>query len=318
MKSFAAKACAFLLVFCTASGSFPVQWLYAQTQGDAASADEAQELRHLAQTGYLGAKTLGPEGSSLTQDQVLDALLAIQEGLKAVDLKGLAPGDPRYQLEDLQDLLQMVEDHAGPLRDRKVSAWLYENRLKKMIAALTPAAPAPTGTPTAVPPSPTPTPVPGPGWDDYNALQGKLKDLNQRLADLQAKYDQKLQAEDSASSLLQSHDQERQDELKLVKNLMDTYESNLQKVNQRMDQVAEKADRKSLSDTELEQELSIMHKDLRDNTQDLTVLKQQVAQLDAPQQAPKDPLDDFLSSKWLAGGALVVGLAALTVALTHK
>jgi chromosome segregation ATPase len=153
---------------------------------------------------------------------------------------------------------------------------------------------------------------------DIDALQDKLKDLNQRLADLQVKYDQRLQDEDSNDQLLKSKDQERQDEMKLVKNLMDTYESNLQKVNERLDQVSDKANQKTLTDEELEQELTILHKDLRDNTQDLTILKQQVSQLDAPQKVQQDPLDDFLSSKWLAGGALLVGLAALTVGLTKK
>jgi len=89
-------------------------------------------------------------------------------------------------------------------------------------------------------------------------------------------------------------------------------------MNDRMDQISDKANQKTLTDEELEQELTIMHKDLRDNTQDLTVLKQQVALLDAPQKAGQDPLDDFLTSKWLAGGALVVGLAALVIGVTKK
>jgi Fe2+ transport system protein B len=220
----------------------------------------------------------------------------------------------------------MVDDYSDLLHDRKISTWLYENRVKKMIQALAPAAdavtPMPSPSPTAPVPTaavaPTATALPGPTLGDINALQDKLKDLDQRFADLQVKYDQRLQDEDSNDQLLKSKDQERQDEMKLVKNLMDTYESNLQKVNERLDQVSDKANQKTMTDEELEQELTILHKDLRDNTQDLTILKQQVSQLDAPQKVQQDPLDDFLTSKWLAGGALLVGLAALTVGLTKK
>ena len=303
-------------------GPLPAQWVFAQTTDTAAPPDEVQEIQHLAQAGYLDAKTVDLTATTMTEDQVVDALAAIQDHLKSVDLKGLQPGNASYQTADLQALLQLVDDYSELLHDRKISTWLYENRIKKMIEALT-AAPAPAATPSPSPSPAAPTPtataaVPGPTLGDLNALQDKLKDLNQRLADLQVKYDQRLQDEDSSAELLKSKDQERQDEMKLVKNLMDTYESNLQKVNERLDQVSDKANQKTLTDDELEQELTILHKDLRDNTQDLTVLKQQVAQLDAPQKTQQDPLDDFLTSKWLAGGALLVGLTALTVALTKK
>jgi len=311
-----------LMAGALALGPAPAQWLFAQNAPAMASQDETKTVQHLAQAGYLDPKGLDMTAPTFTEDQVTDALIAIQDRLKAVDLKKLPSG--AYQLEDLQALEQLVEDYSDLLRDRKVSAWLYENRVKKMMQALGTAAPStpatPLVTPTAATPSPTATLVPpsGPTLGDLNALQDKLKDMGQRMADLQARYDQKLQDEDSSAQLLRAKDQERQDEMKLVKNLMDTYEANLQKVNERLDQVSQKADQKTLSDEELQQELTIMHKDLRDNTQDLTVLKQQVALLDAPQKAQQDPLDDFLTSKWLAGGALLVGLAALTVGLTKK
>jgi hypothetical protein len=317
---------AFLIALVMVLGPFPAQWVFAQTADSTASADEVQEIQHLAQAGYLDAKTIDLTAKTMSEDQVADALAAIQDHLKSIDLKSLQSGNTPYQTADLEALLQMVDDYSDLLHDRKISTWLYENRVKKMIQALAPAAdavtPMPSPSPTAPVPTaavaPTATALPGPTLGDINALQDKLKDLDQRFADLQVKYDQRLQDEDSNDQLLKSKDQERQDEMKLVKNLMDTYESNLQKVNERLDQVSDKANQKTMTDEELEQELTILHKDLRDNTQDLTILKQQVSQLDAPQKVQQDPLDDFLTSKWLAGGALLVGLAALTVGLTKK
>ncbi len=325
MRSFLTKSCAAFLVFAMAVGAFPAQWVFAQTDVSMASDDEVQEIQHLVQAGYLSADSPYAASKSLTEDQVTDALIAIYDRLKAVDLKNLPTGAMGYQTADLQALSQLVEDYSEFLHDRKVSAWGYENRLQKMIQSLASLTPQPTAViapvasvTTAVTATPTAVVTPGPTFSDLNELKDSLKDQAQRFSDLQIKYDQKFQEADADDQLLKTKEQESADEMKLVKNLMDTYESNLQKMNDRMDQISDKANQKTLTDEELEQELTIMHKDLRDNTQDLTVLKQQVALLDAPQKAAQDPLDDFLTSKWLAGGALVVGLAALVVGLTKK
>jgi hypothetical protein len=59
---------------------------------------------------------------------------------------------------------------------------------------------------------------------------------------------------------------------------------------------------------------------MRDNVEDVSVLKQQVAKLDkSGEVSHENVLDQVLDSKYLAGGALLVGVAALIVALTnHK
>jgi hypothetical protein len=57
---------------------------------------------------------------------------------------------------------------------------------------------------------------------------------------------------------------------------------------------------------------------LRDDTEDISVLKEEVAKLDKTDNGPRNALDDFLSSKWLPGGALIVGLTALAVSLLRK
>jgi hypothetical protein len=105
----------------------------------------------------------------------------------------------------------------------------------------------------------------------------------------------------------------------LVKNLLDRVQEDLQKTQARLEQVAQKAEEKNITDTELEQELTVMHKDMRDNVQDVSILKQEVAKLDKSGEVKgENVLDQMLDSKWLSGGALVVGVAALIVALTNK
>ena len=326
MKNFLSRILAGWLVFCLAAGPSAPR-LLAQTADNMASDDEVQEIQHLAQAGYLaGQKAPDPSAKSLTEDQVTDALLGMENVIRAVDLAALKPGDPRFQLADLQALLQLEEDYSELIRDRKASSWLYENRLKKMIAALTPppgadatqVPAASEATPAPAAPAPTATPYSGPSTDDWNNLKGSVQQLNRNFSDYQAQIDQKFKDVGAGQQELGTRNQEVGDELKLVKNLMDTYQSNSQKLSDRLDQVSQKANEKTMTDEELEQELIIMQKDLRDNTQDLTVLKQDVARLNAPEKTEQSPLDDFLTSKWLAGGALLVGLAALTVALTRK
>jgi hypothetical protein len=47
-------------------------------------------------------------------------------------------------------------------------------------------------------------------------------------------------------------------------------------------------------------------------------LKEEVAKLDKTDVGPRNAVDDFLSSKWLPGAALALGLTALTVSLVRK
>jgi uncharacterized coiled-coil DUF342 family protein len=100
---------------------------------------------------------------------------------------------------------------------------------------------------------------------------------------------------------------------------MDRVQDDLNKASQRLDEVSKKASEKTLTDTEFQQDLTVMHKDIRDNTQDLSVLKQQIAKLDKTgEEKNRSSLDDLLGSKWVAGGALLVGVTALVVSLTRK
>ncbi len=294
-----------------------VQMALAQDPEDSASADEVSLMQQLAKDGFLeDQKDFYLSAQSLTEDQVTDGLLKAYDYLKQVDLKTLQPGATRYPLDDLKALLGLAQEKADEIRDRKVSAWKFEYRLKKMIAALAPAQGAAPATPL---PTATATPVPGPSRAEWDELKGELKDLEKKTADLQDTYDKKMDAFQKSNDQLSASDADTQEQLKLVKKLLDEVQADLDKTGQRLDQVAQEATQKSVSDTELEQELTVMHKDLRDDTQDVGILKEEVAKLSkADEQAGQSPLDQFLNSKWLAGGALVVGLTALVVSLTRK
>lgn len=296
----------------------------ATAQDDAAAADEVKLLQHLAKDGYLGdKKDFYLPAKSLTDDDVTDGLLIIKDSLSKVDLKALKPGMPDYPLDDLRALLRLVEDKAEDIRDRKVSAWKFENNLKKMIAALTPpsgeggSAPSPTA--EAAKPTLTPTPIPGPSRAEWDEMKGTVKDLQKATTDLQGAYDKKIDALQKNNDQITASNADNQEQLKLVKKLLDRVQDDLNQMGAHLDEVEKKASEKSISDTELQQELTIMHKDLRDNSQDVGILKEEVAKLS--KEDAKDgqsPLDEVLTSKWLAGGALVVGLSALVISLTRK
>lgn len=307
--------------------------LTALAQGDAASADDVKAIRSLAEKGYLGdKKELYLSAKAMSDDDVTAALLTINEGLSLLDLATLKPGDKTYRVEDLQNLLSMVDERSEDIVAHKVSAWKYKKRVEKMIALLGPtassAAPAATAPePTAVPkPTSTATPIPGPNKAEWDQMRDDLKDMSKRMGDLQTVYDKKVDAvqksnEDTRRSNedMKTASAETQEQLKLVKKLLDRVQGDLSKTEDRLDEVAKKAAQKSMTDIELQQELSIMHKDLRDNSQDVSVLKQEIAKLDkSGEEKAQSPLDDLLGSKWVAGGALVVGVTALVIALTKK
>jgi hypothetical protein len=298
----------------------------------AADPDEVTTIHQLAKAGYLGDQKDTYMAENLTEDQVTDALLAIDKQLESVKAQDLTPGNKQYSVEDLQALQALVEDKAEEIRARKVSSWRFDNKLKKMIAALsapavaarvaaTTQAQSPTASPTPAPPTPTatPTPIPGPTKQEFDALKATLQDLSAKTVEMQKNFDQKTADLSQNNSDLQKAGASQKDEMELVKKLLDRVQGDLQKTDARLEQVAQKAEEKNVSDTELEQELTIMHKDIRDNVQDVSVLKQEVAKLDKSGETKgENVLDQVLDSKWLAGGALVVGLGALVVALTHK
>lgn len=306
-----------------------IQLALAQPDQDTAADEEVVLLRKMAKDGYLGNKNdFYLSAKSLSEDDVTDGLLKINDLFLNTDPKSLKPGMEAYPLDDLKALLKLVEDKADDIRERNVSAWKFENRIKKMIAVLTPpsgereavtAAQAPSTPAPAPQPTSTPTPIPGPSREEWDEMKGTVKDLEKKTTDIQDAYDKKIDALQKSNDQAVASSADNQEQLKLVKKLLDRVQDDLAQMGTHLDQVEKKASEKSISDTELQQELTIMHKDLRDNSQDVGVLKEEVAKLNkADAQDGQNPLDQFLTSKWLAGGALIVGLTALVVSLTRK
>ena len=308
------------LAFTLTGGPGMVSLVFAQDSPASAPDDQVQTLRQLAKAGYLGdQKDLYLSANTLTDDQVTDALLKISGLLSQADVKSLHPGSGTYQVDDLKALLSLVQDKTDDIVARKASAWKFKTQIRKMIAALAPP-PAPTPTATAAPqPTPTATPIPGPSRAEWDEMKGTVKDLAKKTDDMRATYDQKVLDMQKSNDEARSSNADAQEQLRLVKKLLDEVQDNLNKTGARLDDVAQKASQKSITDTELQQELTIMHKDLRDNSQDVGILKEEVAKLSKEDEKDgQSPLDQILSSKWVSGGALVVGLTALVVALTKK
>lgn len=315
-------------------GMVTMAFAQATPQAQAASDDEVQEIQQLANTGYLGdKKDYYLALKNLTEDDITDAILKARDFVMAADLKNLQNGSFSYQVSDLQSFLDLVKDKEEDIRARKASAWKLENRLQKMIAVLL-VVPAGSQTPsinstavpnapttTVIPSPPTATPIPGPSRDEFNGLKDSFKKLDGKLSDMQSDLDKKsetIEALQKNGQDIQTSNADIQEQLQLIKKLVDRVQDDLKKSEDRMDDIEKKVDQKMITDTDMQQEMTIMHKDLRDDTEDISVLKQEEAKLDKTDYGPRNPLDDFLNSKWLPGGALIVGLAALTISLVRK
>lgn len=336
MKRLLKRTLVLSMVSMLAFGPGVINLAFAQDDQEAASSDDVKAVQQLANKGYLGdKKDQYLSAKSLTDDEVTDALIAIYDHLKQVDLKSLTPQNGGYKVEDLALLQQMVNDRSEQIRAKKVSAWTFNNRLKKMIEALsprqtmdsTPAATTHEKTEAAVlAPVPTATPIPGPSRAEWDDMKSTIKDLSKKLGDLEDTYDKKIGSlqksdEDTKAAMVdvKNGNADNLEQLKLVKKLLDRVQDDLKKTDDHLDEVEKKASQKSITDTQLQQELDIMHKDLRDDTQDVSVLKQEVAKLSKEDaHEGQSPLDELLASKWVAGGALLVGLTALVVSLVRK
>jgi hypothetical protein len=329
MKNLFCKLTAFFLVFSLLLTPGMVQTAFTQDAPAPAAKEELQTLKRLAKNGYLGdKKDFYLSAPSLSQDQVIDALVVISESISKVNPKDLKPGDSSYDLEDLSILLKLTTKKSEALVARKVSAWKMRNQIRKIIAAVTP--PAEEGEATveadaekvAAPkatPVPTAIPYDGPSRAEWGQMRDDLKDLNTKMTELQGIYEKKADAIQKSNEDVKKSGAENQEQLALLKKLLDHVQNDLKKLDDRLDQVDKKASEKSLTDTELQQDLTVLRKDLRDNSQDVSLLKEHIAKMDkTDSQKGQNGLDEALGSKWLAGGALLVGIAALVVGLTNK
>jgi hypothetical protein len=293
-----------------------------------AAPGRAELLKRLSRLEPLAVLKPWAAKKNLTESDVNDALATAFPAVQALVLSEVKSGDAAFPPDDWNAFLELVRAKKGELRTRKISAWTYEKKLER-IAALSSGETVPAAA-SAPPAAPTPTPGPPPASrEDLQALKSKLEsrlqEAEQKLAEM-GKEDEKQARENiDLKTALAAERQDRaadrdsqKEELRLVKNLVDNLKADLVKTGDRLEAVGKKADEKNLNDEELRQSLTIMRKDLHDNVQDVSVMKQKVEKLMAPEKQYARPLDKALGSKWVPGAALLISLGAIVLAASKK
>jgi chromosome segregation ATPase len=203
----------------------------------------------------------------------------------------------------------------------------------------------PSASPASV--SATPTPVlRGPDEAEFKTLRGQVDTLEAKLEKTRSQTEatkaeadkiqvqaekvqaqaERLQSEaairnqaavDAEKARSADRDAQRE-EAGLLKGLVDDLQAGQKRLEASVSAVDKKAEEQNINDEELRQTLSIMRKDLRDNVQDVSVLKQKVEKLMAPEKTYARPLDKALASKWIPGAALLIALGAIVISASKK
>ena len=266
-----------------------------------------------------------------TDQDVTDALVSLYPAVSKTDEArwreaGVSEGDGG-------ELLALVQAKKGALRAKGLSAWAYEKKLQRL--TVQPAGePAPQASPTAT--------ATGADAVDVKALRERVQNLEERAEaiqrtekDLQAERDKvqtlqgqvdrmqgetalRAKAAEDAEKARTSDRESQREEARLLKGLVEDLQAGQKRLEASLAAVDKKADEKGITDEELSQSLSIMRKDLRDNVQDVSVLKQKVERLMAPEKTYARPLDKVLASKWVPGAALLIAIGAVVVAASKK
>jgi hypothetical protein len=248
---------------------------------------------------------------------VTDALMALYP--EAAKGNAATWGKAGVSTTDVQGLLELVRQKKGALRAHGLSAWTFEKKLEKIEAALsgeTMVVPTQTATST---PSSTPTPRPtGPDEAEFKALRDRVKTLESQEDRLQSETALRVKAAEDAEKARSADRDAQREEARLLKNLVDELEAGQKRLETALAVVDKKATEKGIDDEELQQSLSLMRKDLRDNVQDVSVLKQKVEKLMAPEKTYARPFDKALASKWVPGAAVLIAIGALVIAASKK
>jgi chromosome segregation ATPase len=228
-----------------------------------------------------------------------------------------------------------VRAKKGALRAKGLSAWTYEKKLESLASKT-------DGLKTT---ETRPTPVATPSASDQievkairervqnledraEAIQRTEKDLQaerDRLKTLEAQVDRmqsetvlRVKAAEDAEKARSADRDAQREEARLLKRLVEDIQAGQKRLEASLATVDKKAEEKGIGDEELRQSLSIMRKDLRDNVQDISVIKQKVEKLMAPEKTYARPLDKALSSKWLPGAALLIAVGAVVITASKK
>jgi uncharacterized protein YhaN len=220
---------------------------------------------------------------------------------------------------DTEELLNLVRQKKSALRAHGLSAWSFEKKMEKLTASYVEATPVASPTPIPSTPTMTPTPLPkGPDEAEFKALRERVKTLESETERAQSEAAIRLKAAEDAEKAKSADREAQREEARLLKGLVDDLQAGQKRLESSIDMVDKKADKKGIDDDELRQSLSIMRKDLRDNVQDVSVLKQKVEKLMAPEKTYAKPLDKALASKWIPGAALLIAVGAIVIAVSKK
>jgi predicted nucleic acid-binding Zn-ribbon protein len=283
-----------------------------------------------------------------TDADVTEALMVVYPDVTKMDAASWEKSG--VSVSDTQGLLKLVRLKKGALRAHGLSAWGFEKKLEKLVAAY----PSEAEASTSVPVVSTPTVVPNVANSaELKALREQVAVLEKTLEKTRAQTDatkvelektqaqaEKAQAQaeknQAQAERIQSEmairgqaavdaekartaDRESQrEEARLLKGLVEDLQAGQKRLESAIAAVDKKAEEKSANDEEMSQSLSIMRKDLRDNVQDVSVLKQKVEKLMAPEKAYARPLDKVLASKWIPGAALLIAVGAIVISASKK
>ncbi len=261
------------------------------------------------------------ERKNWTDVQVTDALVALHPVVMKIDPKALKPGDEEYDRKVMEDLLALVGDKKAALRSRNLSAWTLEKHLQKIVAALTQeeVVAAEVKKAEAVKDGKS-TAVEKVAEAEKETSSDGLKEVRSSLDRVQTDVKELRVTESRLKEVEREAEADRvkvsgvQDDLSLIRDNLDALQENLKGIGGRLDEIEKKVGEKGLDTDDQKREWTLMRKDIRDHSQDLSVLKQKVENLMAPEKKTASSMDRVISSKWLPGGALLISLAAVVIA----
>lgn len=276
-----------------------------------APAKHVKAIRAAAKAGLLDAELASRK--TMTDVEVTDALVALSPVLLKIDPKTLRSGGEGPDTVVFEDLLETVVEKKGAIRDRKVSAYTMEKRLQAIVAALGDE----TRGDEKVEAKPAATPVPAVTEADLKAVRDALSRLSDELADFRKSQESRLAAVEKSRGEDLAKVSGVQDDLSLIRDNLDSLQANLKILAEREAAIEKKVEEKGNDADAQKREWSIMRKDIRDHSQDLSVLKQKVEKLMAPEKSAASPLDKALSSKWVPGAAILLSLGAIALAASQ-
>lgn len=282
-----------------------------------APSKHVKTLKAAAKAGLLGEEILAKK--TMTDVEVTDALVALFPVVTKIDPKTLKPGMENQDVVTYEALLDLVVEKKGAIRARNLSAYTMEKRLQGIITALTDTGEVKNIEEAKVVSTPTRVVSSGEGMGammdaDWKAIRGSLDKVTAELSDMRKAQEMRFKEVEKAGIDDRTKVAAVQDDLSLIRDNLDALQENLKGIGDRVESMAKKVDEKGLDAEGQKREWTIMRKDIRDHSQDLSALKQKVEKLMAPEKSTASALDKALTSKWVPGAAILLSLGAIALA----